>query len=160
MAITTQPITAQPMKALARFMTTANSGLYVLAKGVLRHLQGVKFGNLFDVLLTLNLIFCNNAVFSWKASLSSVLAMSSAEAELIALLQDREISKDAQSISSFAGGFFITTLEDTKLSTNKQHTLSQSGHQTSRQSNASNSLIWFMFFFSLLGARGVRQIGR
>ena len=30
------------------------------------------------------LIFCNNAVFSWKASLSSVLAMSSAEAELIA----------------------------------------------------------------------------
>ena len=31
------------------------------------------------------LIFCNNAVFSWKASLSSVLAMSSAEAELIAL---------------------------------------------------------------------------
>jgi hypothetical protein len=31
------------------------------------------------------LIFCNNAVFSWKSSLSSVLAMSSAEAELIAL---------------------------------------------------------------------------
>ena len=31
------------------------------------------------------LIFCNNAVFSWKFSLSSVLAMSSAEAELIAL---------------------------------------------------------------------------
>jgi hypothetical protein len=31
------------------------------------------------------LIFCNNAVVSWKASLSSVLAMSSAEAELIAL---------------------------------------------------------------------------
>jgi hypothetical protein len=31
------------------------------------------------------LIFCNNAVFSWKASLSSLLAMSSAEAELIAL---------------------------------------------------------------------------
>jgi hypothetical protein len=55
------------------------------------------------------LIFCNNAVFSWKAFLSSVLARSSAEAELIALLQDREISKDVQSISSFAGGFFITT---------------------------------------------------
>ena len=31
------------------------------------------------------LIFCNNAVLSWKAFLSSVLAMSSAEAELIAL---------------------------------------------------------------------------
>ena len=31
------------------------------------------------------LIFCNNAVFSWKSSLSSILAMSSAEAELIAL---------------------------------------------------------------------------
>ena len=31
------------------------------------------------------LIFCNNAVFSRKSSLSSVLAMSSAEAELIAL---------------------------------------------------------------------------
>jgi hypothetical protein len=31
------------------------------------------------------LIFCNNAVFSWKASFSSVLAMLSAEAELIDL---------------------------------------------------------------------------
>ena len=31
------------------------------------------------------LIFCNNAVFSWKSTLSSVLAMSSAEAELVAL---------------------------------------------------------------------------
>jgi hypothetical protein len=31
------------------------------------------------------LIFCNNAVFSWKASLSSVLAMSSEEAKLIDL---------------------------------------------------------------------------
>jgi hypothetical protein len=31
------------------------------------------------------LIFCNNAVFSWKSSLSSVLAMSSAEAQLLAL---------------------------------------------------------------------------
>jgi hypothetical protein len=31
------------------------------------------------------LIFCNNAVFSWKSSLSSALAMSSAETELIAL---------------------------------------------------------------------------
>ena len=30
-------------------------------------------------------IFCNNAVFSWKSTLTSVLAMSSAEAELIAL---------------------------------------------------------------------------
>jgi hypothetical protein len=31
------------------------------------------------------LIFCNNVVFSWKSPLSSVLAMSFAEAELIAL---------------------------------------------------------------------------
>ena len=31
------------------------------------------------------LIFCNNAVFSWKSTLTSVLAISSAEAELIAL---------------------------------------------------------------------------
>ncbi len=118
MAITTQPIIAQPMKALARFMTTANSGLYVLAKGVLRHLQGVKFGNLFDVLLTLYLIFCNNAVFSWKASLSSVLAMSSAEAELIALLL----------WSRGLGRRIHGSVEDTKLSTNKQHSLSGSGN--------------------------------
>ena len=31
------------------------------------------------------LIYCNNAVFSWTSTLSSVLAMPSAEAELIAL---------------------------------------------------------------------------
>jgi len=31
------------------------------------------------------LVFCNNAVFSWKATLASVLAMSTTEAELIAL---------------------------------------------------------------------------
>ncbi len=33
---------AHPVNALARFMTTANSELYVLAKGVLRYLKGVK----------------------------------------------------------------------------------------------------------------------
>ena len=41
-AINTQPLIAQPVNALARFMTTANSELYVLAKGVLRYLKGVK----------------------------------------------------------------------------------------------------------------------
>ena len=41
-AINTQPLIAQPVNALARFMTTANAELYVLAKGVLRYLKGVK----------------------------------------------------------------------------------------------------------------------
>jgi hypothetical protein len=41
-AINTQPLIAQLVNALARFMTTANSELYVLAKGVLRYLKGVK----------------------------------------------------------------------------------------------------------------------
>jgi hypothetical protein len=41
-AINTQPLIAQPDNALARFMTTANSELYVLAKGVLHYLKGVK----------------------------------------------------------------------------------------------------------------------
>jgi hypothetical protein len=41
-AINTQPLIAQPVNVLARFMTTANSELYVLAKGVLRYLKGVK----------------------------------------------------------------------------------------------------------------------
>jgi hypothetical protein len=88
--------------------------LYVLAKGVLRYLKGVKSRKIVwcaarvkfpfvpceiytysdaswaDVVPQRKsslsyLIFCNNAVFSWKSSLSSVLAMSSAEAELIAL---------------------------------------------------------------------------
>jgi hypothetical protein len=113
-AINTQPLIAQPVNALARFMTTANSELYVLAKGVLRYLKGVKSRKIVwcasrvkfpfvpceiyaysdaswaDIVPQRKsslsyLIFCNNAVFSWKASLSSVLAMSSAEAELIAL---------------------------------------------------------------------------
>jgi hypothetical protein len=113
-AINTQPLIAQPGNSLARFMTTANSELYVLAKGVLRYLKGVKSRKIVwcasrvkfpfvpceiyaysdaswaDVVPQRKsslsyLIFCNNAVFSWKASLSSVFAMSSAEAELIAL---------------------------------------------------------------------------
>ncbi len=41
-AINTQPLIAQPVNARARFMTTANSELYVLAKGVLLYLKGVK----------------------------------------------------------------------------------------------------------------------
>ena len=94
-------------------MTTANSELYVLAKGVLRYLKGVKSRKIHwcascfkfpfvpceiyaysdatraDIVPQRKkslsyLIFCNNAVFSWKCTLSSVLAMS-AEAELIAL---------------------------------------------------------------------------
>jgi hypothetical protein len=35
-AINTQPLIAQPVNSLACFMTTANSELYVFAKGVLR----------------------------------------------------------------------------------------------------------------------------
>jgi hypothetical protein len=42
MGITTQPIIVQPVKALARFMTTVNSELYMFAKGVLRYLKCVK----------------------------------------------------------------------------------------------------------------------
>jgi hypothetical protein len=113
-AINTQPLVAQPVNALARLMTTANSELYVLAKGVLRYLKGVKSREIIwcasrvkfpfvpceiyaysnasweDIVpqrksSLSSLIFCNIAVFSWKASLSSVLAMSSAEAESIAL---------------------------------------------------------------------------
>jgi hypothetical protein len=41
-AINTQPLIAQPVNAVARFMTTANSKLCMLAKGVLRYLEGVK----------------------------------------------------------------------------------------------------------------------
>ena len=113
-AINTQPLIAQPANALARFMTTANSELYLLAKSVLRYLKGVKSRKIIwcaarvkfpfvpceiyacsdascaDVVPQRKsslcyLIFCNNAVFSWKSTLTSVLAMSSAEAELIAL---------------------------------------------------------------------------
>ena len=86
----------------------------MLAKGVLRYLKGVKSRKIIwcatrvkfpfvpceiyaysdaswtDVVPQRKsslscLIFCNNAVFSWKSSLSSFLAMSSAEANLIAL---------------------------------------------------------------------------
>ena len=113
-AINTQPLIAQPVNSLARFMSNANAELYVLAKGVLRYLKGVKSRKIkwcaknvkfpfvpcelyaysdaswADVVPQRKsslsyLIFCNNAVFSWKSTLSSVLAMSSAEAELIAL---------------------------------------------------------------------------
>jgi hypothetical protein len=113
-AINTQPLITHPVNTLARFMTTANSELYVLAKVMLRYLKGVKSRKIIwcasrvkfpfvpceiyaysdaswaDIVPqrknSLNyLIFCNNAVFSWKDFLSSVLAMSSAEAELIAL---------------------------------------------------------------------------
>jgi len=77
-AINTQPLIAQPVNALARFMPTANSELYVLAKGVLRYLKGVK---------SRKIVWCASRVqFPFvPASLSSVLAMSSAKAELIAL---------------------------------------------------------------------------
>jgi hypothetical protein len=114
-AINTQSLIAQTVNVVARFMTTANSEFYVLAKGVLRYLKGVKSRKIVscasrvkfpfvsceiyaysdaswaDIVVPQRksslsyLIFCNNAVFSWKSSLSSVLAMSSAEVELIAL---------------------------------------------------------------------------
>jgi hypothetical protein len=102
------------VNALARFMSNANHELYFLAKGVLRFLAGHKARTLtwcaqrvkypfhpcelyahadsswVDVVPSRKssqcyLVFCNNAVFSWKATLASVLAMSTAEAELIAL---------------------------------------------------------------------------
>ena len=41
-AINTQPLIAQPVNSLARFMSNANAELYMLAKGVLRYLKGVK----------------------------------------------------------------------------------------------------------------------
>ena len=41
-AINTQPLIAQPVNAVARFMTIANSKLCMLAKGVLCYLKGVK----------------------------------------------------------------------------------------------------------------------
>jgi hypothetical protein len=173
-AINTQPLITHPVNTLARFMTTANSEFYVLAKVMLRYLKGVKSRKIIwcasrvkfpfvpceiyaysdaswaDIVPQCKsslsyLIFCNNVFSSWKASLSAVLAISSAEAELIALcayaadvatvvnsqtnlvscncalplfmkiiwvlsrLQNREISKDAQNTSSYAGDFSITT---------------------------------------------------
>ena len=106
-----QPLSAQPLNALTCFMTTANSELY--GAGVLRYLKGAKSRNIICSTARIKfpfvpceyaysdarwsdivpqrksslsyLIFCNNAVFSRKSSLSSVLAMSSPEAELIAL---------------------------------------------------------------------------
>ena len=91
-------------------MTTANSDLYVHAKGVLRYVEGVKSrkstwcasrvkfpfvpceiyaysdASWAEIVSQRKsslsyLIFCNNGVFSWKSTLSSVLALSSAEAE-------------------------------------------------------------------------------
>ncbi len=169
--INIEPLIAQPVNALARFMTTANSELCLL--GVLRYLKGVKSRKIVwctsrvklpfvpceiyaysdaswaDIVPLRKsslsyLIFCNNTVFSWKASLSSVLAMSSAEAEsifglvlrmlhtvvnsqtnfvscncaillstkiiwVLSRLQNPEISQDAQSTSSYADDFSITT---------------------------------------------------
>ena len=93
---------AQPVNALARFMTTANSQFYVLAKRVLRYLKGVQSREIIwcasrvkfpfvsceifaysvaswaDIVPQRKsslsyLIFYNNAVFSWKSSLSLYL---------------------------------------------------------------------------------------
>jgi hypothetical protein len=114
-AIYTQPLFAHSVNALARFMSNANHELYILAKGVLRYLAGhkarkltwcaqcVKFpfhpcelyayaeSSWADVVPSRKssqcyLVFCDNDVFSWKTTLASVLAMSTAEAELIALV--------------------------------------------------------------------------
>ena len=57
-AINTQPLIAQPVIARARFMTTANSELYVLAKGVLRYLKALNLGKSFDVPRVLNFLSC------------------------------------------------------------------------------------------------------
>jgi hypothetical protein len=98
-AINTQPLIAHSVNALARFMSNANHELYTLAKDVLRYLvghkarkltwcaQGVKFpfhpcelyayadSSWADVVPSRKssqcyLVFCNNAVFSWKATLA------------------------------------------------------------------------------------------
>ena len=101
-AINTQPLIAHSVNALARFMSNANRELYTSAKGVLRYLAGHKARKLTwcaqrvkfpfhpcelyayadssweDVVPSRKssqcyLVFCNNAVFSWKATLASVL---------------------------------------------------------------------------------------
>jgi hypothetical protein len=51
-AINTQPLIAQPVNALARFMTTANSELYVLAKGESVLFIGTQFSNLYTAVDT------------------------------------------------------------------------------------------------------------
>jgi hypothetical protein len=98
-AINTQPLIAHSVNALARFMFNANHELSILAKGVLRYLAGHKARKITwcaqrvkypfhpcelyayadsswaDVVPSRKssqcyLVFCNNAVFSWKATLA------------------------------------------------------------------------------------------
>ena len=113
-AINTQPAIMQPVNALARYMTNATEEHLTHAKGVIRYLKGHKSRQLVwnaasvqapfrpcefyafadsswaDVVPSRKsthcyMIFVNGAVFSWKSAVASVLAMSSTEAELIAL---------------------------------------------------------------------------
>jgi hypothetical protein len=53
-----QPLIAQPVNALARFMPTANSELYVLAEGVLRYLEVVKSRKIICVLRAIDFPSC------------------------------------------------------------------------------------------------------
>ena len=113
-AINTHPAIVQAVNGLARFMTNATSELFTHAKGVVRYLKGHKSRKIVfnsakvphpfqpcelyafsdaswaDVIPSRKstyayLIFCNGAAFSWKSATATTLALSSAEAELIAL---------------------------------------------------------------------------
>ena len=112
--INTQPAIIQPLNRLARFMSNATKELFIHAKGVLRYLKGKKNRKVIfnaanvrfpfqpcelyafsdaswaDVVPSRKssysyFIFCNGAAFSWKSATATTLAMSSTEAELIAL---------------------------------------------------------------------------
>lgn len=112
--INTQPAIMQAVNALSRYMTNATEEHMTHAKGVVRYLKGNKKRQIIwsaasvkepfrpcefyafadsswaDVVPSRKstycyLIFVNGAVFSWKSAVASVLAMSSTEAELIAL---------------------------------------------------------------------------
>ena len=113
-AINTHPAIVQAVNGLARFMTNATSELFTHAKGVVRYLKGHKSRKIVfnsakvphpfqpcelyafsdaswaDVIPSRKstyayLIFCNGAALSWKSATATTLALSSAEAELIAL---------------------------------------------------------------------------
>lgn len=113
LAINTVPQIAHPLSCLTRYMTVATPAHLRYAKGVLRYLAGIKdkritWGGLnvrhphelneiwacadssyADVKPSrksslMYLLFVNNATFSWKSTLSTIVATSSCEAELYA----------------------------------------------------------------------------
>jgi hypothetical protein len=113
-AVNTVPSIAYAVSCLARYMTNATAAHYAHAKQVLRYLKGVKSRKIrwcaANVRYPLKaceicafadsswaddkpsrkstysyMLFCNNAAFSWKSSLAPILALSTSEAELIAV---------------------------------------------------------------------------